>query len=867
MDMDKTKLSPMMQQYMEIKERHPGQLLFFRLGDFYEMFFDDALLASRELELTLTGRDCGTKERAPMCGVPYHSVDGYIAKLIKKGYKVAICEQMENPALTKGMVKRDVVRVVTPGTLMESNILEEGSNNFICSIYYSHEGYGLVFGDVSTGELNTTQLPENEDQLMNELAKFSPNEIIFNPKFLDKKTVASFIKDKLCCTADVIDDESFARDTAKTIVLRQFHSDSLEALGLADMPLAVSAVGALIAYLEETQMGGLERMQQINCYSQTQFMHLDITARRNLELTETMRSREKKGSLLWVLDHTKTSMGKRRIKSMLEQPLVSATAINRRLNAVEELTQNSILMMDIAQALGGIYDMERLMTRIVYGSASPRDLVSLGFALGRLPRLRGLISEANCQELCDIYKSMDNLEDVQQMISSAIDDEPPLTIKDGGVIRNGYSQELDSLRYLCDHTKEIIASIEVKERERTGIKNLKISYNRVFGYYMEITRSNLDQVPPEYIRKQTLSNCERFITQELKDLEGKVLGAQQQINVLEGEIFNSVRKTVGEQLDRIQRTADGVARLDVLYSLAHVASSYDYVRPIVDVSDDIIIEDGRHPVVERLINTPFVPNDVKLNNRDNQIAIITGPNMAGKSTYMRQVALITLMAQVGSFVPAKSAKIGIVDAIFTRVGASDDLSTGQSTFMVEMSEVAQILRGATAKSLLILDEIGRGTSTFDGMSIARAVIEYIANKKKLGAKTLFATHYHELTAMENSLPSVKNYNIAVTKRGEDIIFLRRILPGGVDNSYGIEVSKLAGIPQWIIKRAFEVLAELENGEMTPPKSTALAQEDIQQISFMDDSAELIRKRIREADIDEMSPLQALNLLYELKKLI
>lgn len=868
-NVDVTKLSPMMQQYFEIKDRHKGHLLFFRLGDFYEMFFDDALLASRELELTLTGRDCGQEERAPMCGVPYHSVEGYIARLIKKGYKVAICEQLENPATTKGMVKRDVVRVITPGTLIESNILEEGSNNFICAIYSARDGYGLAFADISTGEMNITQLGSGDDTaLMNELAKFSPNEVIFNPRFLDCKSVATFLREKLCCTADLTDEDNYTLTAAEVVVLRQFAVASLELLGIADIPLAVSALGALISYLSETQRNGLERLQKVTPYTDKQFMRLDVTARRNLELCETMRSRDKKGSLLWVLDRTKTSMGKRRIRSVIEQPLMSATAINRRLNAVEELFGNSILTSELAGALDGIYDMERLMTRIIYGNASPRDMVSLGITLRKLPALRSLLVDVQCQELGDVYSSIDLLEDVCWLIGDAIIDEPPITLKDGGVIKSGYSEELDNIRYICDHTKEIIASIEQKERERTGIKSLKISYNKVFGYYMEITRSNLAQVPEEYIRKQTLANCERYITQELKELETKVLGAQQQIVELESGIFETVRLAVGEQLPRIQQTAEAIANLDLLCSFAAVSASYDYVRPVVDLSDDIIISDGRHPVVERLLgSTQFVPNDVNLDNRDNQIAIITGPNMAGKSTYMRQVALITLMAQIGCFVPASSAKIGIVDAIFTRVGASDDLSTGQSTFMVEMNEVAQILRSATKNSLLILDEIGRGTSTFDGMSIARAVIEYIAQKKKLGAKTLFATHYHELTVLENTIACVRNYNIAVTKRGEDIIFLRRILPGGVDDSYGIEVSKLAGIPDWIIKRAFEVLADLEAGRAVESLPVQPRKSEPAQMSFVDKSAELVKKRLRDADIDAMSPLQALNLLYELKKLI
>ncbi len=870
---DRSQLSPMMQYYMELKDKHKDHLLFFRLGDFYEMFFDDALLASRELELTLTGRDCGLPERAPMCGVPYHSVENYIARLIKKGYKVAICEQLENPALAKGMVKRDVIRVVTPGTLVESSMLDEGKNNYICSIFWSAEGVGLSFGDISTGEMNVTQLSgEDDTKLIGELAKFQPNEIIFNAAFLDRREAAEFIREKLCCTADLMEEDAFETRAAQAAVLHQFGARSLLDLGLEGMPLATASLGGLLAYLAQTQRTGLERIQSITLYSQQQYMNLDAAARRNLELTETMRTREKKGTLLWVLDKTKTSMGKRLIKAWVERPLLSPAVITRRLNAVEELTRSSILTSQVTAQLSGIYDMERLMTKIVYGNATPRDLTALGVTMDKLPALREMLGEVRCDDLQEIYTKIDPLEDMCRLISQAICDEPPITLKDGGVIRQGYHQELDDLRYTSDHTKEIIASIETKEREKTGIKNLKIGYNKVFGYYIEVTRSYQNLVPEEYIRKQTLSGCERYITQELKDLEAKVLGAQQQIIELEARLFEEVREQISGQLARIQTTAAAVARLDVLCSFATVALRGNYVRPVVDVSDEIVITDGRHPVVEEILSgVPFVPNDTRLDNGENQIAVITGPNMAGKSTYMRQVALITLMAQIGSFVPAKYAKIGIVDAIFTRVGASDDLSTGQSTFMVEMSEVAAILRHATAKSLLILDEIGRGTSTFDGMSIARAVIEYIADKKRLGAKTLFATHYHELTVLESTIPCVKNYNVAVKKRGDEITFLRRILPGGVDDSYGIEVSKLAGIPQWIITRAFEVLKDLEAGQAVEDAkiSTRVKKkdEDSQQMFFVDEGMELVKKRIKDTDVNTISPLEALNLLYELKKIL
>ncbi len=866
------RLSPMMQQYLEVKNQHKDQILFFRLGDFYEMFFDDALLVSRELELTLTGRECGLEERAPMCGVPYHSAEGYIDRLIKKGYKVAICEQMENPALAKGLVKREIIRVVTPGTLIDSSLLEEGSNNYIACLYAAGEGCGLAFGDISTGEMNVTQLPGGEDGLvLGELGKFAPREVIFNEALLDRKGITAFLKEKLSCTADIVEEESFSAASAQLEILRQFGVRSLGELGLAELPLAAAALGALIAYLRQTQRVGLERIQAINLYSEKQFMRLDLTARRNLELTETIRGRERRGTLLWVLDKTRTSMGKRLMRSWIEQPLISAALINKRLNAVEELTRSSILVGRITEQLTGVYDMERLMTKIVYGNANPRDITALGAAMQRLPGLRELLSEVSCADLQEIFAGIDTLEDMARLVASAIRDEPPITLKEGGVIRPGYSQRLDEVRYLSDHTKEIIAAMEAKEREATGIKSLKISFNKVFGYYIEVTKAYLDQVPQGYIRKQTLSNCERYITQDLKDLENKVLTAQQEILELENTLFGEVRAALAGQLGRIQSSAAAVARLDVLCSLANVALTGGYVRPIVDLSDEIVISDGRHPVVEEILSgVPFVPNDTTLNNGGDQIAIITGPNMAGKSTYMRQVALIVLMAQMGSFVPASYAKIGIVDAIYTRVGASDDLSSGQSTFMVEMSEVAAILKNATAKSLLILDEIGRGTSTFDGMSIARAVLEYIADQKRLGAKTLFATHYHELTELEEIIPCVKNYNVAVKKRGEEITFLRRILPGGADDSYGIEVSKLAGIPRWVIDRAHQVLQELEEaGHVTEAKisTRARAKEEREQLFFVDQGMETAKRRIREIDLDAVTPLEALNLLYELKKLV
>ena len=864
-------LSPMMRQYMEIKNQHKDHILFYRLGDFYEMFFDDALLVSKELELTLTGRDCGLSERAPMCGVPHHSCETYIARLIKKGYKVAICEQMENPAAAKGVVRREVVRIVTPGTLIESNLLDEGSNNYICCIYSCDSGYGLAFADISTGVVRLTEIEQGGDQqLINELGRFFPSEIIFNSHFFDKERVAKFIRTRLACTADMARDAAFEHIEAAQLCLAHFGAQNLEDLGLENKPFAVSAVGGLLDYLGETQKSGLERLMTLDFYNDNQFMHLDITARRNLEIIETMRTREKRGSLLWVLDKTKTAMGKRLLKSWLEQPLINPAAINKRLNAVEELVNNSVMRADLIEALSGIYDMERLLTRIVYGNTSPRDVKSLGFTLKKLPQLKDLLSSSVCQNLREIYSEIDPLHDLCSLIEQAIVDEPPLNLKDGGVIRPGYDEELDQLRSLSGDIKGIIASIEQQERERTGIKNLKVGYNKVFGYYIEVTKSYLEQVPDTYIRKQTLTGAERYITQQLKELEERVLTAHQQMIDLEATLFEEVRRQISAGLCRIQNTAAAIARLDVFCSLAQVAVQNNYCRPMVDLSDEINITDGRHPVVEQVIDgLPFVPNDVALDNRERQIAIITGPNMAGKSTYMRQVALITLMAQMGSFVPAKAASIGVVDGIYTRVGASDDLAAGQSTFMVEMSEVASILQNATAKSLLILDEIGRGTSTFDGMSIARAVLEYIADRRKLGAKTLFATHYHELTALENTINCVKNYNIAVKKRGDDIIFLRRIIPGGADDSYGIEVSKLAGIPDWIIRRAHEVLEGLEQGsEIARPKiRTAAPTDDQLQMTLTDPRGELVLDRLRSIDVNTITAIEALNLLFELKKLI
>ena len=865
---DRSKLSPMMQQYLSMKDEHRDQILMFRLGDFYEMFFDDAVTASRELELTLTGRDCGLPDRAPMCGVPYHSVENYIARLVKKGYKVAICEQMENPALAKGMVKRDIVRVVTPGTLMEANMLEEGSNNYICSLCPAGERCGLAFADISTGSVLVTEV-SGEMAAINELGKYAPHEVIYAEELPQLRSVVGFLKDRLCCAAQAGDRDAYTEETAKKLVTEQFGADTVTRL--AGTPRAVRALGGLMAYLRVTQFTGLERLLEAKSYLPQEYMRLDVAARRNLELTETMRSREKRGTLFWVLDKTKTSMGRRLLRSSIEQPLLSVNAINRRLNAVTELTRNSILISELAAALDGVYDLERLMTRVVYGNPPVKDMIALGATTARLPAIKELLGEVQCALLREIEQNIDPLEDVARLIGSAIDPDSDIPLKEGGVIREGYDKQLDEARHLSKDIRGILAEIEEREKDATGIRTLRIGYNRVFGYYIEVSNSFKDQVPAHYIRKQTLTNAERYITEEIKELEERVLHAQQEAIDRASELYEQVRAAVAAELPRIQQTAAAVAGLDMLCSLATVALNNNYCCPTVDLSDEIEISEGRHPVVEQLLDgAPFVPNDTKLNNRENQIAVLTGPNMAGKSTYMRQVALIVLMAQVGSFVPAASARIGIVDGIYTRVGASDDLTTGQSTFMVEMSEVANILKEATEKSLLILDEIGRGTSTYDGMSIARAVIEYIADRKKLGAKTLFATHYHELTELEELIPCVKNYNVAVKKRGEDIVFLRRIIPGGVDESYGIEVSKLAGIPRWVIDRAYEVLSSLEEGQAVSEakvKTRAKPKEESEQLYFIDEKAEAIKKRLRGADPNTLTPIEALNLIYELKKLL
>lgn len=864
-------LSPMMKQYFEIKEKNKDSILFFRLGDFYEMFFDDAKLASRELDLTLTGRDCGQEERAPMCGVPFHSCEGYIARLVQKGYKVAICEQTEDPAKAKGLVKRDIVRVITPGTVMESSMLDEGKNNFIASTYMTDGVIGLSFCDISTGELFVTELSgeDLQDQLQNQFISYNPSEILVGGDIVSFKGLSRFIKEKLSASVEMFSDEEFGYLTCLDSVSKQFKEEDVRLI--KDKTQLISSIGVLINYLKATQKTGYERITSFEVYSDNQYMNLDYNTRRNLELTQTMMNKEKKGSLIWLLDKTKTAMGKRLLRYWVEHPLLNLSTILKRQSAVSELVNDTIQRMEITDALVGIFDIERLMTKIVYGNSNPRELRSLCSAFDNLPKIKSLLSKFDSKLMKQLYEDIDELQDMHSLIDSAIEDEPPFSVREGGIIKDGYDESLDAVRSDMNNSTSLLANIEAEQKEKTGIPKLKVGYNRVFGYYIEVTNSYKDKVPEEYIRKQTLTNCERYITQELKDLEGRILGAKDRSFAMEYRIFDEIRKKVAENLDRIERTAKAVATLDVLTSLANVSADNNYTCPEVNLSDRIILKESRHPVVEVLLSgSPFVPNDVMLDNEENRVAIITGPNMAGKSTYMRQVALIVLMAQIGCFVPAKYAEIGLVDSIFTRVGASDDLASGQSTFMVEMNEVANIVKKATSKSLLILDEIGRGTSTYDGMSIARAVLEYVVDKKKLGAKALFATHYHELTVMENLLSGVKNYNIAVKKRGDDITFLRRIVPGGADDSYGIEVAKLAGLPDWIIKRAKQILKELTQDK--PDTKNEFANIDIEekedmQINLLDNANSSVVEKIKSTDVNTLTPIEAMNLLYELKNMI
>ena len=859
------KYSPMMMQYLDIKKQNEDCIIFFRLGDFYEMFFDDAKTASKELELALTGRDCGQGERAPMCGVPYHSSEAYIARLVAKGYKVAICEQMDEPSQEKGLVTRNVVRIVTPGTIIDSSMLDDKKNNFICAACWDGESAGLCFVDISTGEVEAVALNgENLDaQIIGEMGKFSPSEVILNTQAAENRMVIQFLKEKLNSAVESGRDELFDYDAAEKLLMAQFHVPDIKKLGFDKDPVLTRAVGALLHYLHETQKNNLGHINTVNFYRHDQYMQLDITARRNLELVETLRSKEKRGSLLWVLDRTKTAMGSRLLRQWMDKPLLNVSLINRRLEAVEELVNQPIRREEIVEELKAVLDIERLTSRIIYGVANARDLKAIAQTVRVLPKIKELMKEFQSEKLKDLYGMLDELGDVRRLIERSITDDPPFSVREGGLIREGYSAEIDELRNIMDNGKNYIAKIEAEEREKTGIKNLKVGYNRVFGYFIEISKSNIPQAPEHYIRKQTLANCERYITEELKQMETTILGAQEKITGLEYEIFKDICSEISDQIHRIQTSAQAVSQIDALTSLAGVAARHGYTRPIVDYSDRIEIKDGRHPVVEQMQpDSLFVPNDTILDCDDNRMAIITGPNMAGKSTYMRQVALIVLMAQIGSFVPAKKAEIGVVDKIFTRIGASDDLSSGQSTFMVEMSEVADIIKNATSKSLLILDEIGRGTSTFDGMSIARAVIEYAADKTRIGAKTLFATHYHELTELEGQLQGVKNYNIAVKKHGFDITFLRKIVRGSADDSYGIEVAKLAGLPEEMISRSKEILTLLEAGE----KVESVKSKPVERRVFIPNrEEEILLEELRQINAETLSPIEALSKLYELSE--
>lgn len=855
-------MSPMIKQYLDIKSQNDDSILFFRVGDFYEMFFDDAKTASDELDLVLTGKDCGQEERAPMCGVPYHSCEAYIARLVEKGHKVAICEQVEDPATAKSLVKRDVIRVITPGTVIEDAMLEEGRNNYLAAVAVKETGIGLCFTDASTGECHVTEVPSDniESGVCDELMRFSPKEVLVSEAL---KTVSlplwDFLAKNLGATVTVRTERSFDTKYTEPIYSGNFGVSELEGLGIERGGAKASAFGAVIEYLYETGKSTDISVNKIDVYSDKQFMRLDMTAIRNLEITETMRSKSKKGSLLWVLDKTRTAMGKRLMRSWMEKPLLNITQINLRQNAVEELCGDTVLRGELSEGLSGIRDVERIITKTVYGTASPKDLLAISATAHRFPIIKGLLANSKCKLLKEIYNDIDTLEDISALIDSAISENAPLTVRDGNIIKDGYNEDVDRLRNDMKHGTGFIDEIEARERERTGIKNLRVRYNKVFGYYIEVTNSFLDKVPEDYIRKQTLTNCERFITEELKGIEKRVLTAKDRIVQIEYELFDGVRKKAAAELKRFQQTASAIAKIDVLRSLAEVSVNNRYVRPLVNDTGTVRIIAGRHPVVEQVISTPFVANDTLLDMQEDRCAVITGPNMAGKSTYMRQVAIIVLMAQTGCFVPAQSAEIGIVDAIFTRVGASDDLAAGKSTFMVEMSEVADILKNATRKSLLILDEIGRGTSTFDGMSIARAVLEYVNDKKKLGAKALFATHYHELTEMENELSGIKNYNIAVKKRGDDITFLRKIVRGGADDSYGIEVAKLSGIPNEVIQRAKQILKKTESEGIVTYKTAAPAE---MQLPIEMQQAEEIMDELKTLDVNTLTPIEAMQILFD-----
>ena len=878
-DVDVSVVSPMMQHYIKTKEEYEDCILFYRLGDFYEMFFGDAETVSKELELTLTGKDCGLAERAPMCGVPFHAADNYINRLVEKGYKVAICEQMEDPKKAKGIVKREVIRVVTPGTNLYTQALDETKNNYIMSVAYISNRFGIAFADVTTGAFMVTEV-EKLRNLLDEIYKFSPAELICNEAFCMSGVDLEELRNRLHLSVSALDNWYFDDDLCQRTLKDHFHVGTLEGLGLKDYDCATIAAGALLTYLLETQKNSLDHMRKITPYITYKYMLIDSSTRRNLELTETMREKEKRGSLLWVLDKTKTAMGARMLRSFIEQPLIEEEAINERLDAVEEINRQEMDREEIREYLGPVYDLERLISRVSYQSANPRDLIAFKASIGMIPHIRRLLGQFQSEELKKVYEDMDELQDLYQVLDKAIVEDPPLAMKEGGIIKDGYDQQIDDYRQAKTKGKTWLAELEAEEKEKTGIKNLKIKYNKVFGYYLEVTNSFKDMVPDYYTRKQTLTNAERYITPRLKELEDMILGAEDKLYALEYDRFAEIRNMIAGEVERIQKTARAIAKLDAYLSMALVASRNQYVRPKINTRGIIDIKDGRHPVVEKMItNDMFIPNDTYLDNGKNRISVITGPNMAGKSTYMRQTALIVLMAQIGSFVPASKANIGIVDRIFTRVGASDDLASGQSTFMVEMTEVANILRNATAKSLLILDEIGRGTSTFDGLAIAWAVIEHISNPKLLGAKTLFATHYHELTELEGKLPGVNNYCIAVKERGDDIVFLRKIVKGGADKSYGIQVAKLAGVPDSVINRAKELVEELVSADITSTvkdiasegkKSKAKQpvhydEVDMEQISLFDTvKDDDVLEELKSIKIDELRPVDALNVLYRLQ---
>ena len=877
---DLSQLSPMMQHYMETKKEYPDCVLFYRLGDFYEMFFDDALTVSKELEITLTGKDCGLSERAPMCGVPFHALDSYLYRLVQKGYKVAIAEQMEDPRQAKGLVKREVIRVVTPGTITSSQVLDETKNNYLMGIVYMDGIYGISTADISTGDFMVTEV-DSDRELFDEINKFSPSEIICNNAFYMSGVDMDELKNRYQVVISALDSRFFGEESCRRILMEHFKVGALVGLGLEDYATGIIAAGAVMQYIYETQKSTLEHITTITPYSTGQYMVIDTSTRRNLELVETMREKQKRGTLLWVLDKTKTAMGARLLRACIEQPLIHRDEIIRRQNAVEELNMNYISREEICEYLNPIYDLERLIGRISYKTANPRDLIAFRSSLEMLPYIKRILGEFNSELLAELGRELDPLQDIFRLIGDAIVEEPPITVREGGIIKDGYNQEADKLRQAKTEGKNWLAELEAREKEKTGIKTLKVKFNKVFGYYFEVTNSFKDQVPDYYIRKQTLTNAERFTTDELKQLEDIIMGAEEKLVSLEYDLFCEVRDKIGAEVIRIQKTAKSIAGIDVFCSLSVVATRRNYVKPSINDKGVIQIKNGRHPVVEQMMRDDmFVANDTFLDNGKNRLSVITGPNMAGKSTYMRQVALIVLMAQLGSFVPAQEADIGICDRVFTRVGASDDLASGQSTFMVEMTEVANILRNATRNSLLVLDEIGRGTSTFDGLSIAWAVIEHISNSKLLGAKTLFATHYHELTELEGTIAGVKNYCIAVKEQGDDIVFLRKIVRGGADKSYGIQVAKLAGVPDSVIARAKEIAEELSDADITARAkeiaeiSSNITQHkavpkpdevDMQQLSFFDTvkDDDIIRE-LDSLELSTMTPLDAMNTLYRLQ---